>query len=195
MVAIVSHRLTESIRETFNGLKEAGLIGDITWSIDNGEPPKFKPNGEKLSDCYKTPLNLYETLKEEFPFTLDAAADDENHLCDEYFTYETNGLEQDWLGHDYVFVNPPYSEAAKWVKKASEESKKGIHVVMVLNVASGTKYWADYIWEKTGKPWALKPRENVEVRFMKHRIRFVPPPPLKESSPRFENCIVVFYPS
>jgi len=33
------------------------------------------------------------------------------------FTAEDNGLAQDWIGYDKVFVNPPYSNLKSWMKK------------------------------------------------------------------------------
>ena len=71
------------------------------------------------SDEYPTPPDVYEQLDNEFNFTLDPCATDENHKCEKYFTKEQDGLKQSWA-HERVFCNPPYSEIGKWVEKAYE---------------------------------------------------------------------------
>lgn len=48
------------------------------------------------SDEYSTPDTLFESLNEEFDFTLDPCATNENHKCQKYFTSAENGLNQDW---------------------------------------------------------------------------------------------------
>lgn len=45
---------------------------------------------------WETPQTLFDELNEEFHFTLDAAASDDNHKCSKYFTAKNSGLEQDW---------------------------------------------------------------------------------------------------
>ena len=40
------------------------------------------------SDEYPTPPDVYEQLDNEFNFTLDPCATDENHKCEKYFTKE-----------------------------------------------------------------------------------------------------------
>ncbi len=50
------------------------------------------------SDEWSTPQDFYDRLNRIFCFNLDAAADDENHKCDRYFTKEHDGLSQSWGG-------------------------------------------------------------------------------------------------
>lgn len=45
----------------------------------------------------------------------------------------------DWK--DFTFVNPPYSQTAKWVDKAIEESRKGKRIVMLLRLDSSTRWF------------------------------------------------------
>ena len=40
------------------------------------------------TDLRATPQDFYNKLNEEFSFTLDPCATDENHKCDRYFTKE-----------------------------------------------------------------------------------------------------------
>ena len=50
------------------------------------------------SDEYSTPDALFESLNEEFDFTLDPCATHENHKCLTYYTSAENGLNQNWGG-------------------------------------------------------------------------------------------------
>ena len=47
---------------------------------------------------WATPQDFFDKLNEEFHFTLDAAASDDNTKCPVYFTEEQDGLAQSWGG-------------------------------------------------------------------------------------------------
>ena len=67
-----------------------------------------------------TPQDLFDKLNDEFGFTLDPCANEENHKCNKYFTIEDDGLKQDWGG--VVFMNPPYGRQIKeWFNKSYTE--------------------------------------------------------------------------
>lgn len=51
------------------------------------------------SDDWSTPQEIFDSLNQEFGFTLDACADSGNHKCERYITEEQNGLESDWGGN------------------------------------------------------------------------------------------------
>ena len=50
------------------------------------------------TDEWATPKKFFEELDDEFHFTLDPCATDENHKCSTYFTKEQDGLKQSWGG-------------------------------------------------------------------------------------------------
>ena len=50
------------------------------------------------SDEWSTPQHIYDALNEEFHFTLDACATDENHKHERYYTKEQDALQMDWGG-------------------------------------------------------------------------------------------------
>ena len=128
------------------------------------------------SDEYSTPDALFESLNEEFDFTLDPCATHENHKCLAYYTSAENGLNQNW-GGERVFCNPPYSKIAEWVRKCYEESlKAGTLVVMLIPARTDTKYFHDYILHRS------------EIRFIKGRIKFGSE---KYNAP-FPSMIVIF---
>ena len=58
------------------------------------------------TDLWETPQDFFDMLDAEFGFTLDAAADAQNHKCPCYYTREQDGLKQPWPGT--VWCNPPY---------------------------------------------------------------------------------------
>jgi len=79
------------------------------------------------------------------------------------------------------FVNPPYSDIARWVEKAWTESMKG--KVCVLLTAART----DTVWfHRFCLPYAK------EIRFLKGRLRFVDERGVAKSPAPFPSMIVVF---
>ena len=116
----------------------------------------------KSGSCeWSTPQWFFDELNEEFGFTLDPCATEFNHKCENYYTKNENGLEQDWAGN-VVFCNPPYGrEIGEWVRKCHEESKKpNTMCVMLIPARTDTKYFHEYIYN------------HAEVRFIRGRLKF-----------------------
>jgi len=113
------------------------------------------------NDVWETPQEFFDTLNEEFQFTLDACALPHNAKCRLFFTPQDDGLVQDWKGHA-VFVNPPYGrKIAAWVEKCYHESRKeNTKVVMLIPARTDTAYFHQYIYGK------------AEIRFIKGRLKF-----------------------
>ena len=137
---------------------------------------KIKGCLSRQSDEWETPQKVFDELNDEFNFTLDPCATEENHKCKKFYTKEDDGLSKDW-GGQRVFCNPPYSKIAKWVEKAYRESRTD-HTVIVLLIPSRTetKYFHDFILHRS------------EVRFIKGRLRFSGS---DENAP-FPSMIVIF---
>lgn len=126
------------------------------------------------TDDWATPQDFFDTLNAEFNFTLDPAADDENHKCEQYFTCEQDGLKQKWEGQR-VFCNPPYGrEIGRWVEKAATCGPEVC--VMLLPARTDTKWFHRWIYGK------------AEIRFIKGRLKFGDS---KNSAP-FPSMVVVF---
>ena len=131
------------------------------------------------TDNWATPQDFFDKLNAEFHFDLDVCADESNHKCDKYYTKEQDGLAMPWKGT--VWCNPPYGrEIGSWVRKALFASVGGATVVMLIPARTDTKWFHDYIYK----------RENVEVRFVKGRLKFGNS---KNSAP-FPSMVVVFNP-
>ena len=96
------------------------------------------------SDEWTTPIELFDALHNRFIFDLDAAASDENHLCDRYYTKEHDGLRQSWEWRR-VFCNPPYSQIARWAEKFQEESSRALLIVALVPARTDTRWWHKYI--------------------------------------------------
>jgi site-specific DNA-methyltransferase (adenine-specific) len=110
-------------------------------------------------DDWRTPKWLFDQLDSEFHFNVDLCADDENHLCEEYYTIERDGMSADLTGKR-VFCNPPYgrTNTARWIEKCAES---GADVaVMLIPARTDTAAFHEYIYGK------------AEVRFLRGRLRF-----------------------
>jgi phage N-6-adenine-methyltransferase len=128
------------------------------------------------SNEWVTPDALFQELNSEFGFTLDVAATIENRKTEKYYDKKQDGLLQSWNTDGAVWCNPPYGrEIGKWVKKAYEESKRNV-VVMLIPARTDTSYWHDYIF-----PYAK------EIRYLRGRIKFSS----KNGAP-FPSAVVVF---
>jgi phage N-6-adenine-methyltransferase len=112
---------------------------------------------------WTTPDSVFEPLRAEFGFTLDAAASAENTRAAAYFTAADDGLRQDW-GHHVVWLNPPYGSGGaplkSWVQKAYEASVRGATVVMLIPARTNTEWFHTYCLER------------AEVRFIRGRPKF-----------------------
>ncbi|MGD9891806.1 MAG: DNA N-6-adenine-methyltransferase [Dehalococcoidia bacterium] len=132
---------------------------------------------------WTTPRWLFRELDAEFGFTLDVASSDDNALCEQRFTPETNGLAQDWLtaaAGGSAFCNPPYRTVAKWIEKAAAEAARGLTVVMLIPARPDTDAFHKHIINKS----------NVEVRWLKGRLKFGN----ATNSAPFPSCVVIFRP-
>ena len=58
------------------------------------------------TDLWSTPQDFFDKLNNQYHFTLDPCADENNHKCNKYYTKEQDGLLQPWKG-EVVFCNPP----------------------------------------------------------------------------------------
>jgi site-specific DNA-methyltransferase (adenine-specific) len=103
-----------------------------------------------------------------------------------FFTKETDGLKNldKWEGN--VFINPPYGPDIKhWLAAAKQyaEAGRGI-VVLLLPARTDTRWFHEYVYQKP----------NVEVRFLKGRLRFVTPEGKQEGSAPFPSMLAIFTP-
>jgi hypothetical protein len=118
----------------------------------------------------KTPINLFNSLNEEFNFDYDPCPLNPN--------YDIDGLKVDWGRR--VFVNPPYGRAIRfWLEKALEEIEKGHSelIVFLLPAYTDVKWFHEVVLLKAS-----------EYRFLKGRLKFG----VHNNSAPFASMIVIF---
>lgn len=151
---------------------------DSTILFDDNDPKPARSASVHFSsatDVWATPQSLFDELNAEFAFTLDVCALPENAKCNRYFTPETDGLTQAWLGS--CWMNPPYGRTiGQWVGKAYESALQGATVVCLLPSRTDTQWWHEYVTKAD------------EVRFVRGRVRFGN----ATASAPFPSAIVVF---
>lgn len=130
------------------------------------------------TDLWATPQWLFDKLNEEFQFTLDPCATQDNAKCKLFFTKDDDGLRQSWKGHK-VFCNPPYGrELPHWVQKAYAEScQPDTIVVLLIPARTDTRWFHEYIYGRA-----------KEIRFLKGRLKFG----AATNSAPFPSMVVVF---
>lgn len=127
------------------------------------------------TDLWATPIQTFQQLNKAFNFNLDVCASDDNAKCENYFTKEMDGLQQEWIGS--CFMNPPYGKTiGDWIYKAYMESLKGSIVVCLIPARTDTKYFQDYCMLAS------------DIYFVRGRLKFGD----SNNSAPFPSCIVVF---
>lgn len=108
---------------------------------------------------WRTVPSLFKKLEDDFgPFNLDVAADDQNHLCDRYFTEKQNALLQPWNG--VWFCNLPFGKPLPWIQKAISETRTNTASkggVMLCQAGLSTKWFNMAI----GKALTLVPDRRI----------------------------------
>ena len=116
----------------------------------------------------------------EFNFNLDACADDENKLCNDYYSLENSCLDKFWRGKR-VFMNPPYGRnISQFIKKAWRERNNAELIVMLLPARTDTKYFHEYIL-----PYC-------EIRFVKGRLKFLDENNQEKDAAPFPSMVCIY---
>ena len=107
----------------------------------------------------RTPETIWESLNQEFNFTIDACASDKNHLVERYWTIESNALKQNWDG-EIVYCHPMYDQRTpQFIRKAVSSNCLS---VFLLPSSTNSVYFHKYLWNSS----LHKSREGIEVRFL-----------------------------
>jgi hypothetical protein len=109
------------------------------------------------TDEHPTPASITDHLYLFFwmKIDLDPCSDPgKNIQAKRHFLKEDDGLTKDWCNPDGspadIFVNPPFSETAKWVEKAIEEKSKGhIANLVFLSKFDSRVRWFESLMEKS----------------------------------------------
>jgi len=126
---------------------------------------------------WRTPTQIIEAIRTEFPFTLEAAASMENTAGRRYFDIENDALSQTWNG--VVWCNPPYGRRVdRWLIKGAESADAGAVVVFLLPARTDTAWFHEIVLPR------------AEVRFLRGRLKFGG---AKHSAP-FPSMLAIFHP-
>ena len=124
------------------------------------------------NDMWETPQPVYEKgcLLARFNPKLDVCATHETAKCSNYFgPDQTLALLRDGLNNKVrwkmnFFMNPPYSQVAKWIEKAIVEAQNNEVKGLILTYAkTDTQWWHKYI----------EGSKRIDVHFIKGRINFL----------------------
>lgn len=142
-------------------------------------------------DDRRTPDDLFGPLHAKYGFTVDAAASDANAKLPHYWCARTDGLSQSWK-EERVWCNPPYSDVAAWVAKATQESRGGCALIVMLLPANRCEqpWWQQYI--EPVRDSRRTDGVSVRVEFIAGRTRFGRPDGSVGSAPPFGCCLVVW---
>lgn len=110
------------------------------------------------TDRWVTPPEVFDQLRAEFDFDLDAAADDGTYRVRPFLT---DALNQPWIG-SRVWLNPPYGKAiGDFVRKAASEGERRV-VVALLPMRCCAAWWHEAVIGRA-----------AELRFVKGRVHFL----------------------
>lgn len=133
------------------------------------------------NDEWKTPKWFFDWCNFKFgPFTLDAAASDENHLCEKYYTQQNSGLKNPWDNYGVTWCNPPYSDIQPWVIAAMGEMVRSRRSVLLLP-------------SRTSRDWYSQCFTFASIGFITNgRIKFIDPTTAKRTAPMEDSILVGF---
>lgn len=126
-------------------------------------------------DNWQTPHDFFAELDDSHAFTLDAAADRDNHKTRRWWGpggEREDALTDPWPTNEHIWLNPPYSKGAqRWfVDRAVECARAGGYVVALLPARTDTRLWHECIWDRR----VLRPYPWVRsVDFIRGRLRFL----------------------
>lgn len=98
---------------------------------------RFKSNNQS----WETPDELFNKLNMEFKFETDVCASSENTKCVKFFTEQDSCLDKTWSGS--CWMNPPYKDMKKFIKKAYDE-RNNATTVCLIPARTNTKWWHEY---------------------------------------------------
>lgn len=95
---------------------------------------------ESVSQTWETPDLLFNKLNDEFKFTRDVCADENNTKCIEFWSEEDSCLDKEWDGVNWM--NPPYKNMKQFIKKAYDQRNNAV-TVCLIPARTNTKWWHD----------------------------------------------------
>lgn len=128
-----------------------------------------------LTDDWRTPKSLYDKLDAEFHFDFDPCP-----------LNGQLGFFQEWGQRN--FVNPPYSQVAKWIEHGWREAQRGKLCVFLVASRTDTRWFHNYCLADPENPERF---HASEIRFIKGRLSFSSHDGKHGHAP-FPSVIVIF---
>lgn len=124
-----------------------------------------------------TPQDFFNTLNDEFHFTLDVCASSSNNKCPRYYNREQDSLKRSWKG-EVCYMNPPYGrQIVPFIKKAYYEGQQdNTTVICLIPSRTDTRWWHSYVMKA------------AEIRFIQGRLTFQG----ESNAAPFPSAIVIF---
>ena len=138
-------------------------------------------------DDWRTPRELFDAIGRRYRirFELDAACETHNALCPLSLAHDKgdDGLIFDWSSFGATWVNPPYSDVRKWMRKARDEGQR-VPVACLVPCRPSTRWWSESVHSPHGLTCA------AFVDLLHGRVRFDGAP----SGAPFPSAVVVYLP-
>lgn len=112
--------------------------------IVSGRRYKGTNTPDVVRDLWSTPREVVAYMEGRYgKYDLDAAASEENKVCEKFYSQETNCLKRWWGKNKHVWLNPPYSRPDVFVKKAIEQMEHGNQIDMLLPADNSTAWFTE----------------------------------------------------
>lgn len=99
---------------------------------------------DAVRDLWSTPREVIAYLEGRYgKYDLDAAASEENKVCEKFYSQETNCLKRWWGKNKHVWLNPPYSRPDIFVKKAIEQMEHNNQIDILLPADNSTAWFTE----------------------------------------------------
>ncbi|MGD7149410.1 phage N-6-adenine-methyltransferase [Ralstonia pseudosolanacearum] len=97
-----------------------------------------------VRDLWSTPREVIAYLEGRYgKYDLDAAASEENKVCEKFYSQKTNCLKRWWGSNKHIWLNPTYSHPDPFVKKAIEQMEHNNQIDMLLPGDNSTAWFAE----------------------------------------------------
>lgn len=114
-------------------------------------------NKGRSKQDYATPVEFIGAFARRFgPIGFDLAANLRNTVARGFFSEEDDALSQNWHGlrtrpSEWLWLNPPFSNIAPWVRKCSEtrDAHPSVKIALLATASVGSHWWLDYVHNRS----------------------------------------------
>lgn len=95
-------------------------------------------------------------------YDLDAAASEDNKVCDKFYSQEINCLTRWWGKNKHVWLNPPYSNPDPFVLKVIEQMEHDNQIDLLLPADNSTAWFYDCVQNAAEIIWIIGDVEIID---------------------------------